>query len=748
MTSTPQLPDNFLNNIYHEVDSETDSESPYCLKQVQQTSIKHFPYKLYEKIDQGGMKEIYRAFDERSQRQVALAYIKSSNPNEKDLRYFIQEAWITAGLQHPNIVPIHDIGTNEEGKPYFAMKLLSGENLANILKHISEPEYREKYSLRNLLDVFSKVCDAVSYAHSQGVCHLDLKPENIQVSDFGEVLLIDWGIAFIKDKNRDHDEELFQSASDTRQNLIQTMFGAIKGTPGYIAPEVWLCDKNELSQQADIYGLGAILYSILSHDRPPPINPIKPSFQSPIRKVNLIQLFPEKHIPPALNAVVTHAMEQDPKLRYKSTVELKKDIVSFLNGYATTAEHANLARLLLLFIKRNTSLAISILIALIFSLSITFVFIQKLSHSRNIALKNEQKAIANEIEAEKSLQLFLLERDEKIKREKTSVKHYFDRAKNQFYNHNNHDAWNEIKTALALNPKDYRTNTLALAILLSQQRFQKIVNEFSILKNTEYYSIALEFSHKKNDTEQLAENDLEEFLSKVQKSSLVNYQLGHSNIFNTINAGKSFIENKKLIRDQFSKLNPDAELTYNEQTDHIVIKSKRAVNLSPLAGLNLKGLNLSQALVLQSLTIKSLKQLTYLNLMNNNLERLDFLENLTQLRYLNLKNSLTGNLKQRLTHKLDYLNVSNTTTPSLNLNKTPVVILNISFCIKLDTGSIFKTTQPPKLVIISSENDTKKFRDLCKEYNVKILLNTPATPLKEYQILKQARQENFIHNDF
>jgi serine/threonine protein kinase len=147
-------------------------------------------------LNQGGMKMILQCRDELTDRPIAKAIMQEISSNDA-VDDFIAEARLTASLEHPNIVPVHDLGLTPEGEPFFTMKLLSGENLQQILKGLRQQDkiYIENYPLEVLLEIFIKVCDAMAYAHSKNILHLDLKPANIQVDDYGQVLVCDWGLA-------------------------------------------------------------------------------------------------------------------------------------------------------------------------------------------------------------------------------------------------------------------------------------------------------------------------------------------------------------------------------------------------------------------------------------------------------------------------------------------------------------------------------------------------------------------------
>ena len=155
-------------------------------------------YKFIRSIGFGGMKAVLQVGDKDTTRNVAMAIIPDFDDRPKqDVNRFIREARITARLEHPNIVPIHDIGSDLNGSPYFTMKYLRGHSLAVTLKKLNQgdPEALKQYTLPRLLRTFVKVANAIAFAHSKQIIHLDLKPENVHVGDFGEVLVLDWGLA-------------------------------------------------------------------------------------------------------------------------------------------------------------------------------------------------------------------------------------------------------------------------------------------------------------------------------------------------------------------------------------------------------------------------------------------------------------------------------------------------------------------------------------------------------------------------
>ena len=250
-----------FSGLFHEKPSESKSTPIYS----ELTNLND-RYSNAEEVAQGGMKSIKKVFDKATSRTIALAE-PLPKIDESLYEVFLKEARLTALLEHPNIISIHDIGLNAEGLPYFTMDLKTGDTLESIFKELmaGNQKYKNIYSLNSLLVIFSKICDAVSYAHSKNVIHLDLKPANIQVGDFGEVLVCDWGLGKITNNPETEDIEELLLDADLLNHVASK--NKIIGTPGYMAPEQ--VDKNGVHDRStDIYSLGCILYSVLTHQRP------------------------------------------------------------------------------------------------------------------------------------------------------------------------------------------------------------------------------------------------------------------------------------------------------------------------------------------------------------------------------------------------------------------------------------------------------------------------------------------------
>jgi formylglycine-generating enzyme required for sulfatase activity len=225
-------------------------------------------------IGEGGMGVVYLALDTELNRRVAFKMIRTgskdplgqtpSAPDGELVTRFLQEAWVTGGLEHPGIVPVYELGKTPSGVPYYTMRLVRGERTLD--DAISEAKTLEQRLA--LLEPFLKVCDAVRYAHSRGVVHRDLKPANVAIGQFGEVVVLDWGLAKVEDR-----PDLAGSRWQTRieelreETDLKTLTSAL-GTPGYMAPEAALGQVKEVDSRSDVYSLGAILFRILAGKLP------------------------------------------------------------------------------------------------------------------------------------------------------------------------------------------------------------------------------------------------------------------------------------------------------------------------------------------------------------------------------------------------------------------------------------------------------------------------------------------------
>ncbi|MCM8537522.1 MAG: serine/threonine protein kinase [Lentisphaeraceae bacterium] len=374
------LPDELDYSVSDFYDMDEDLCNEQCTRLYEEYNDIKKRYTEVTEIASGGMKTIYRAFDQKTGRYVAVAVLKN-DMGEETHGPFLAEARLTAVLHHPNIIKIHDIDFGEDEKPYFTMDLKLGDSLSDIIKKLEEnvSSYVEKYTLEEKLDIFVKVCNAVSYSHTQGILHLDIKPDNIQVGDHGEVLLCDWGLARYLGHAESQDNDLL----DNEFLMGQTIMGKVRGTPGYMAPEM-VNDKKKRCEQSDIYALGALLYALLAG-----LPPIEGNVDQILKKTSVGNVIspkercPGKSIPSSLNAVVMKAMSFEIDQRYKTASELVEDVRKYLYGYATSAEETNVLKELSLFYKRNKTVChVSLFSVFLISIFIG-VFIVNLEQSRD-----------------------------------------------------------------------------------------------------------------------------------------------------------------------------------------------------------------------------------------------------------------------------------------------------------------------------------------------------------------------------
>jgi serine/threonine-protein kinase len=251
-------------------------------------------YEILEPIGQGGMGTVYRARDRALDREVALKVLRAEVSSPEWAARLEREARILARLEHPGVVPVHDVGTLTDGRIYYLMKLVRGQRL---------DQFAQQVTLAEVLRAFLRICDTVGFAHAQGVVHRDLKPTNIMVGPFGEVLVLDWGIARLADS-----ADGITVGGTPSTGPGDTASGTVLGTPGFMAPEQALGAVHLVNQSADIYALGAMLRVLVTSG-------------------------PRDHpIPRPLIAVWERAMAAEPGSRYPTASELGAEVTRFLDG--------------------------------------------------------------------------------------------------------------------------------------------------------------------------------------------------------------------------------------------------------------------------------------------------------------------------------------------------------------------------------------------------------------------------------
>jgi len=365
-------------------------------------------YVLEGEIARGGMGTVLRAVDCDIRREVAVKYLLDQSNATKKLR-FIEEAQITGQLEHPNIVPIHELGVDGQKRLFFSMKMVRGRSLAQLLDELRQNPKTTDYSLGRLLNILVNVCNALAYAHSRGVVHRDLKPANIMIGDFGEVYVMDWGLAKLRKEGQAEKAPmatLVASASAAAPNAVPlpagsslstgrsskvvlgrepeadlTQDGAVLGTPVYMPPEQATGHAQAVDQRSDIYSLGAILYEMLTLQ--PPIDKTGGYLEVLMRVAQGEIVPPEQRarnrtVPKGLSAIAMKALATNPQDRYSTVEALRRDVERFQEGRSVSAREDTYREAVWRLVKRNKlASAFTTVLAVVLVVSSLFNFLAR-----------------------------------------------------------------------------------------------------------------------------------------------------------------------------------------------------------------------------------------------------------------------------------------------------------------------------------------------------------------------------------
>ena len=298
-------------------------------------------YEVEGRVGGGGMGEVFLVQDKDLRRQVAMKVMRRNVAWDMDAKLrFVAEAQATSQLEHPGIPPVHDIGVSPEGSLYFTMKLVRGRTLREILKDLllGVPESRREYTLHRLVTVLERIAEAAHFAHEKGVVHRDLKPENLMLGSFGEVHVMDWGIAKQVESSSVKSEWEYiendgrgRTADDGEAN--STRPGTLKGTPPYMSPEQARGAPSEVDRRSDIYALGCILYEILTLH--PAFTGTETNLLEKVRAGEFVPVQernPRRPVPEDLGVLCMKAMARDPASRPQTARSFAEGLRRWLDG--------------------------------------------------------------------------------------------------------------------------------------------------------------------------------------------------------------------------------------------------------------------------------------------------------------------------------------------------------------------------------------------------------------------------------
>lgn len=288
---------------------------------------------------EGGTGKLYTTTDKNLLRTVAYKTLHADlRDSEIETKRFLREARVTANIQHPGTLPVYELGRDREGQLFFTMKKVEGRDLREILLDLRHevPDVMDQFPLPRLLDILIQVCQTIAYAHDVGVIHRDLKPANVIVGKFGEVYVLDWGLAKVMGSPSLSSPELIEESENADVSL--TPVGRHYGTPMYMSPEIARGDS-ELDHRTDVFSLGIMLFEVLTHrflfegddffeikknllDKPLPLPR---------------EIAPEKSIPKDLQAICMKSLKRDKKERYSGVTDLLADLQRFRHDEEVSA---------------------------------------------------------------------------------------------------------------------------------------------------------------------------------------------------------------------------------------------------------------------------------------------------------------------------------------------------------------------------------------------------------------------------
>jgi serine/threonine protein kinase len=335
----------------------SDQKLDHLRRLVSEPDFSGTKYAIVKELGSGGMGSVYLAHDRELDREVAIKILRETDLTDDTKRRMLREAQIIARLEHPGIVPVHDVGEFADGRVYYAMKYVRGNRLDEYAASVTTTGDR--------LRKFKSVCETVAFAHAHGVVHRDLKPQNIMIGSFGEVLVLDWGIAKVLQNTATPDPEaetlkLPLTKAAKSASTSNTTDGTIIGTRHYMSPEQ--ARGEQIDTRTDVYSLGAVLYFLLTN-----IAPVATA-QSTLVAPRAVAPSVSK----AAEAVCLKAMALDRQHRYASAAELTTDVAHLLDSEPVSAYRENILEKTGRWVAKNRFLLLLVLAYLV--MRIFFIF--------------------------------------------------------------------------------------------------------------------------------------------------------------------------------------------------------------------------------------------------------------------------------------------------------------------------------------------------------------------------------------
>ena len=614
-------------------------------------------YINFEQYDEGGLKTIFLCYDSRTDRTVAMAMPKESKDEQK-VEAFLREAKLNASLQHPNIVPVYDLGMNND-TPWFTMKFIKGKSLEEIIQELKKEQTNEFKELNERLDIFLKICEAIAYSHSIGIIHLDLKPDNIRISDYGDVVVCDWGLADVVASTCE--EKLLEYCSLVEYDLsMLTVDGTVKGTAGYMAPEQTGQIRQRKGPQTDIFSLGAILYSLLCYETPFKGESLKEVIKNTIAGNFISPSTINENIPYSLEAVCSKALSPDKNDRYQSVNELISEIQAFRNGYTTEAENASLMKALKMFYIRHKILCSFAATSFILSIILIVLSMNHLSLAKKNAIQNAEKV---SLEAEFHKQINKEAAPLFLERARVAYQAYLFEDTKKFtstvveLDENIKDAW-ELKAISHFATEEYAAAFNAIQKTGENGYLAQLCKQYLDIKPNDKEALSME-----------AYLDLAQRLLK-DKNFKIFGNIIHYKCYSILSIDEriNFVKETVLMSHKKHLKSNEFNFHFDKNTAHLdVSNNKWLKNVASFQNFPARSANFSNTSIPNCIAFRG-QRLVSLNLSNTRVRNLQSL-NSKFLRNLDLSGSQVLSLNPLYGSPIEVLKISNTNINTLNFIK-------------------------------------------------------------------------------